>query len=419
MLPPTYSSDKIHDHIHQAHSPRSVVWSKHSHGSAGGRGSGKKRDAPILQQSMLDTSSKITGYLSSSSSSSSKYPTKQYPKKGWDFNSKTFGRFGKHETQLERCERMMHGIPRPTASSLETSNRKLGAGHSIASSKQQDMLLYQWRHAAREANKEIVRLNKELVTKATAWSALEKELKLKIQGYESKREQISSFTAELETENDRLRNTLSSMRTKKHDEADHLKQLVMKAQADIEDRDRAIRRLERKDGEVNDEFKTLEIQNKELELLVDKLKTENRDIKAEIKDSNKDSGSLRLVHNELLGKLRFQNSLIKVLFQQLDLISEMSDNDVRDFLNKVIQSQDNDSPLRHLKDYDALSNTVGHYLNEKSWTDKKAVLVNNYKRNGHHRKSMEKEMIESKSMSNKRSSSRQPDKLIQNKWGAK
>lgn len=266
------------------------------------------------------------------------------------------------ETQREKDDRLMKGMRPPKPGEVPKDGQQ-----------QSDFLVFHWRHAAREANKELQHLNREMAKQTDVAVQKEQALVYKNRLLEEAVQKAQTMTRHAETESQQLRQTLQSMRDSFQQARSTHGETADQLRTKISEKDQEIQTVKYKMIETTTELDELRRRYHDREAAMLEVTATHEQLKRECEQNVERRVVAEEIRDQLLEKLESENMYTQMLVQAIDL--RLHDSGGVDILLQNLPfsgDEKHDSDL--LQSFEGVKGVYRKFTG-KDWTDKKIQFL--------------------------------------------
>jgi hypothetical protein len=274
------------------------------------------------------------------------------------------------ESQSEAAERLSKGYSSLPVQLPHSARSKAGATDSSRAG----FLIQHWRHAARQAQAEILRLNQELQEKAFEWQRKEEDAEQRLAQQVDRTNRIGSDHSQLARDKAAVEARFEEHKELMAKEAHTLREINNQLTMKEAQQDKHIDALNINMALANETIESLQQQHKQRMVLVHELKEENERLLQAKNLAVSKLETAKRVRDELLAKLEAEEKIMRALAQQVDLMSSWEHFDDMMAVYQKMSSLSKTESTR-LRELEALKSVITKYTNDKSWREKKLAVA--------------------------------------------
>lgn len=289
---------------------------------------------------------------------------------------KDIDRLVEKEIEEQKMNRLHSGLPVTNITQVGAKTIARKAGAALAQQLQEsDYLVYHWRHASRESQREAERLRDELHETNVRFMNTERRLLERIQELEQTTAHATIIATRVEEEASPLRAVVADLQEKLAQERGDQSSEINKVRAEVLRQENLAIEQKHLRTEMKLELDEMRKIYHEHNAKMDDVKIQTAKAIHEQEEAAHRVNVAERIRDELLDKLEAERSTVRMLCQQLDLIAETYTNysEYEKLFNKVVYSGGSES--NRIKEVEALRGLMNKHTRDRGWQERKATIL--------------------------------------------
>ena len=280
------------------------------------------------------------------------------------------------EVEEEKISRLHKGLPvtKLTQHGATVIARKASA--SLAKQLQEsEYLVFHWRHASRELQREVDRLRQGVVDVQHKSAEKERVLLERLQQVERQTARATVIATRVEEDASPLRAVIANLEAQlAHERAEH-EQEATELREDHHHQEQKAKEQKHLRNEMQMELDEMRKIYHEHDKHMIEVKVQTEKAKADQESAAHQVQMAERIRDELLDKLEAERGTVRMLCQQLDLIAETytNYNENEKIFNKVVYSTGSES--NKVKEVESLRRLINKHTRDKGWQNRKQTIL--------------------------------------------